>query len=47
MNLNNGNSTSPGDKMTFTDSSGNVLIEFDIDPLSNSPDVWYKIHQDY
>lgn len=41
MNLNNGNSTSPGDKMTFTDSSGNVLIEFDIDPLSNSPDESY------
>jgi hypothetical protein len=41
MNLNNGSSNSAGDLMTFTDSLGNILIEFDIDPLSNSPDESY------
>jgi len=41
MNLNNGSSNSQGDLMTFTDSLGNILIEFDIDPLSNSPDESY------
>ena len=41
MNLNNGSSNSAGDLMTFTDSLGDILIEFDIDPLSNSPDESY------
>ena len=33
LNLNNA-----GDMMTFTDSSGNMVIEFDVTPLSGNPD---------
>ena len=41
LDLQNGSSSGPGDKITFTDSSGNILIEFDIDPLSNNPNESY------
>ena len=36
LNLNNA-----GDMMTFTDSSGNMVIEFDVTPLSGNPDESY------
>jgi hypothetical protein len=36
MNLNNA-----GDIMTFTDSEGNVVLTFDIEPLSNNPNEAY------
>ena len=46
LDLQNGSSSGPGDKITFTDSSGNILIEFDIDPLSNNPDESYTRNPD-
>ena len=36
LNLNNA-----GDMMTFTDSSGNMIIEFDVTPLSDNPNESY------
>ena len=36
MNLNNS-----GDLMTLTDSLGNIIIEFDVTPLSNNPNESY------
>jgi hypothetical protein len=39
MNLNNG-----GDIMTFTDNSGNILIEFDI---SQHPPIGNSVNQSY
>ena len=41
LNLNNG-----GDLMTLTDSSGNVIIEFDVTPLSNNPNESYTRNPD-
>ena len=41
MNLNNS-----GDKMWFTDSLNNVLIEFDVTPLSNNPNESYTSNPD-
>ena len=41
MNLNNS-----GDKMWFTDSLNNVLIEFDVTPLSNNPNESYTRNPD-
>lgn len=41
LNLNNA-----GDIMTFTDADGNVLIEFDIEPLSNNPNESYTRNPD-
>ena len=41
MNLNNS-----GDVMTLTDPSGNVIVDFDIEPLSNNPDESYTRNPD-
>lgn len=41
MNLNNA-----GDIMTFTDADDNVIIEFDIEPLSNNPNESYTRNPD-
>ena len=41
LNLNNS-----GDKMFFTDSLNNTIIEFDITPLSNNPDESYTRNPD-
>ena len=41
MNLNNS-----GDIMTFTDSSKNILIEFDTEPYSNNPNESYTRYPD-
>ena len=40
------NLTNMGDLMTMTDSLGNMLIEFDVTPLSNNPDESYTRNPD-
>lgn len=40
------NLTNNGDKMWFTDSSNQVLIEFDVTPLSNNPNESYTRNPD-
>lgn len=40
------NMTNAGDLVTLADASGNVVLTFDVEPLSNNPDESYTRHPD-